>query len=731
MRQVIVVVFGALVVGAGCRAESIERECDCRPPAIVATAPSPAVASLDEPPDERFLAAYAASRQLTLGVPVPMKIELNGAVVFRRTEAADRGRVRWPRFDVLRFRLDADGTTRALGRGGCTPENYPNQGDLLLETSHAIGGWISTSDYSLPGSPRTCSVGHRWRGLQGGPFSASYADGFGPCPPDEEHGRSPDGNRIAFLCDGDLWSEAADQWEPATHVAELPRWGQYGTTDMMEHALGRHQAFWWSPDSRWIAVQRTDGPRRDWGSRVGDPIALVNLGIMAASGGPPIWATWDLARFPYLAKVIWTNHAPLTLVVVSGDQTELAVLRVDVPTGRTQVVLSERDPVWVNVVPNRLTWLDDGSGFLWMSEREGAWTLSLHSPYGRELREVVGAELGLRDVAGVTPGGDVIVTAAADPREQHVWRVPVAGGVPVALTWDGGVHAAVTKHGVVVVTSLLRDGGTKVTAIRDHVRHELPGTAERPTLVPTTTIEDVALCDHRQYVAITRPRAFDHRRRYPVLLNVVGDLAHKAVVDARDAYLLDQWIADAGFIVVRTDGRGTPDRGRAWSRAIADGVTARLVDDQLGALEAVIAAHPELDRSRVGVFGAGLGGYVAMMAVRLHPEVFAAASAISPIVDWASLPTALAGRAVKLPELSPEADWIPAMQADADRLSRPIFLLEGPSTPEAVAPAPPPLEPGEQHGHRHRRFMNAADTARASVEFFRRHLGVQWRPIED
>jgi len=28
---------------------------------------------------------------------------------------------------------------------------------------------------------------------------------------------------------------------------------------------------------------------------------------------------------------------------------------------------------------------------------------------------------------------------------------------------------------------------------------------------------------------------------------------------------MDQWYADAGFIVVRADGRGTPHRGRAWS----------------------------------------------------------------------------------------------------------------------------------------------------------------------
>ena len=33
-------------------------------------------------------------------------------------------------------------------------------------------------------------------------------------------------------------------------------------------------------------------------------------------------------------------------------------------------------------------------------------------------------------------------------------------------------------------------------------------------------------------------------------------------------FLLQQWIADHGFIVVSIDGRGTPARGRDWERVI-------------------------------------------------------------------------------------------------------------------------------------------------------------------
>ena len=33
-------------------------------------------------------------------------------------------------------------------------------------------------------------------------------------------------------------------------------------------------------------------------------------------------------------------------------------------------------------------------------------------------------------------------------------------------------------------------------------------------------------------------------------------------------YLLDQWMADHGYVVVAIDGRGTPSRGAAWQREV-------------------------------------------------------------------------------------------------------------------------------------------------------------------
>src|SRR4029077_5658769 len=118
----------------------------------------------------------------------------------------------------------------------------------------------------------------------------------------------------------------------------------------------------------------------------------------------------------------------------------------------------------------------------------------------------------------------------------------------------------------------------------------------------------------------------------------------------RDAYVMDQWYADAGFIVVRSDGRGTPNRGAAWERAISEDLITAPLEDQVGALQALGARYRELDLTRVGVFGWSFGGYFSTMAVLLRPDVFACAVAGAPVTDWELYDTAYTERYMRMPE---------------------------------------------------------------------------------
>lgn len=140
---------------------------------------------------------------------------------------------------------------------------------------------------------------------------------------------------------------------------------------------------------------------------------------------------------------------------------------------------------------------------------------------------------------------------------------------------------------------------------------------------------------------------------------------------------MDQWYADAGFIVVRSDGRGTPGRGRDWERALLRDLITVPLDDQIGALQAMGARHPELDLSRVGVTGWSFGGYFAAMAALLRPDVFKAAVAGAPVTDWQLYDTAYTERYMKLPSSNADGYAHTSALTHAAKLSRPLLIIHG------------------------------------------------------
>ena len=144
------------------------------------------------------------------------------------------------------------------------------------------------------------------------------------------------------------------------------------------------------------------------------------------------------------------------------------------------------------------------------------------------------------------------------------------------------------------------------------------------------------------------------------------------------AYWKDQLLADTGFIVVRGDGRGTPGRGRAWERIISGDLITVPLNDQIEILQALGAAHPELDLARVGTVGWSFGGYFAAMAAELRPDVFKAAIAGAPVTDWRYYDTAYTERYMRTPSANAESYDRTSAVVNADKLTVPLLLIHGP-----------------------------------------------------
>lgn len=105
----------------------------------------------------------------------------------------------------------------------------------------------------------------------------------------------------------------------------------------------------------------------------------------------------------------------------------------------------------------------------------------------------------------------------------------------------------------------------------------------------------------------------------PPLVLVCDDFAARPAGLAFDRGA--QALAGFGFLVVQINARGGGGLGDRHRAAIADSFDRAPLQDVLASLE-WLRAHVPYDQRRVALVGYGFGGYLALHAVQLHPELF-------------------------------------------------------------------------------------------------------------
>jgi dipeptidyl-peptidase-4 len=510
---------------------------------------------------------------------------------------------------------------------------------------------------------------------------------------------APDGQSVGFVRDFDLYvvdMKTNKERRLTTGGAEKKT---HGLAEFVaQEEMGRFTGYWWAPDSQSIVYEEADASQVEvW--YVSDPAkpeqpahlssyprpgkanASVRLGIVHVQGGPTTWIEWNQTKYPYLTQVRWDKDSPLTIQVEARDQKELALLLVNPTSRKTTVLLTETDSAWINLHQDVPRYADGGKSFLWISERDGGPQLELRSSNGSLKKVLVPPSAGLHALIDVnTDTGDFVFQASTDPTQAHLYRQTIGSDKPERLTRDAGLHSAAfsKNHAVYARQSILADAMPKTTVLRSsgETIGVLPSVAEDPGFVPKAEIVKIG-DEPGYYASILRPYGFTAKKHYPVILHVYGGPKHQMVLASMPTRLLDQWLADQGFIVVALDGRGTPGRGRDWERSLSKHFGSVPLDDQVAGLKALGRRFPEMDLDRVGIFGWSFGGYLSALAALRRPGIFKAAVAGAPVVDWLDYDTHYTERYLGLPDKNPEAYKEGSLLTYANDLKTPLLLIHG------------------------------------------------------
>jgi dipeptidyl-peptidase-4 len=447
--------------------------------------------------------------------------------------------------------------------------------------------------------------------------------------------------------------------EPGGGTWRDPGGVRWGVADPHGREFGRTRGWWWAPDGSQVLAARTAGS--------------VSLHLLDLDGG---WVDvhWDRETYPYLVDVHWGDGPGPLITVLRRMQQHGLVLSVDPRTGETQVHAELADARWVEPIPGTPRYLPDGRVLVGGELAHDGFDArclfadgSLLTPPGLYVRRVVGV-LPRPGAPAASP--DLIVEATdGDPAAQDVFRVrtSLGGGGAEATRLAGSRHAAVGGD-VLVIGREVRRGDAHV--------HTLRSLAEPLPYAPAPAIARVT--DRRLPSAVLYPTGFVGGSPLPVLLTFGDGPGHQQVLHDAAGWQERQWWADAGFAVVSVDTRGTPGVAPSFEKVVHRRLADVALADHVDALHALVGKHPDLDLGRVAVRGAGLGGWLAALAVTRRPETFHRGVARDPVTDWTTLPTALAERYLGRLTDSPD---VYAHHGVTDELPHPSLLVLAANAP--------------------------------------------------
>jgi dipeptidyl-peptidase-4 len=177
-----------------------------------------------------------------------------------------------------------------------------------------------------------------------------------------------------------------------------------------------------------------------------------------------------------------------------------------------------------------------------------------------------------------------------------------------------------------------------------------------------------------------KPSSFDPSRKYPVLVYVYGEPAGQTVLDRwiGDLRLFFRALANAGYVVVSFDNRGTPaPKGVAWRKIIYGSVGVLSSKEQAAAIRAFVEQHAFADGERIGIWGWSGGGTNTLNAMFRYPDIYKVGISIAPVPDQKLYDTIYQERYMGLPQENAEGYRMGSAINFADGLKGSLLLIHG------------------------------------------------------
>ncbi len=505
---------------------------------------------------------------------------------------------------------------------------------------------------------------------------------------------SPQGNLLAFTRQGEIWIADAEG-DGARQVTRLSsdatsitsfRWSPAGdrlavvvadASDVKERLIPDYL----TEETQTLAIRR---------AFLGEPSTQRRLAVVSVRGGTPRFLDVADPEPAMLFDVRWSPDGR-ALAVDTSDlyAKDRRLYRVD-PDGRTPSVLLAQDADDSNETFYfwRAEWSPDGEHVLFLSDRDTdyhVWAVP------RDGGDAVAWTSGPWAIADLFPRADglYVVGNLGKAEERHLFRVTEPGAAPVRITDSAGTHAPVLPRSGSWSAAVHSSDGTPpdllLASLEGPERTERRVTRspldefDRYTWVQPSYVTFPSHVDGSTlHGRLTLPPDFDPERSYPAILGSVYTDSVRNQWGGRTAHPtwgLDQFLVQEGYVLLNVDMRGSWGRGREHRRGIRLDYGGMDIEDLESGVR-FLGTLGYVDLDRVGIWGSSYGGLMTTMSLFRKPGLYAAGIAGAPATNvWHALPAQMT--VMMRPEDQPEeyADSSPFLHGHG--LEDPLMIIHG------------------------------------------------------
>lgn len=468
--------------------------------------------------------------------------------------------------------------------------------------------------------------------------------------------------------------------------------------------LDQQEAMWWSPDSSKLVFYEIDERHmrqyelsvnttglypeieRERYPKAGDPNPYVGLMVYDLESKTTSRIEVGDSKEWYIYNIRFAPNGSLLFSKTNRHQNVLQVIAADVETGTTRTVVEEKQETWQDNAPT-MRFLSDQERFIWVTESNGFQRYELRDLDGKLINPLTPeADYPCRSIVEVDEeAGFLYYTAgsAPNPINDQLHRVRLDGSDHQVLTKDDLNYSSVSiapNHQTIVcraesssqppVMIVNNAEGEQLATLAEVELPGNPGEDFQPAELFTCKAADG---ETDLYGMLYKPRNFDPKKKYPLVISVYGGPHSRAIYNR---YSLGNPYCEFGVLIAQIDNRGTVGRGKAFESANYRKLGIVDLDDQVAGVK-YLSERDYVDASRVGIYGHSYGGYMSALAILKYPGVFDVAVAGAPVTDWRNYDTIYTERYMRTPQESESAYDEGSCLTYAGQLEGKLLILHG------------------------------------------------------